>query len=354
MKYILYLTINIVTNDIYIGVHKTNTPYEFDGYYGNGIFRKSKLKHPKLPLARAIKKYGFSNFKRVTLYVSDSYQEVLQLEALLVNKNFLGRNDVYNITIGGSLPLEHNKIIYQYDSNGNYIKEFNSIKEAASKLHLTETSVGRAVNYKCLCGDYYFSTKKEETLDITSYSKKQSKIVFIYNNQGILIKTIDSMIKTAKYFNITLASVQRAILYKTSIKDCYVSLEEFTTFPFKQKESYKISKVYQYDANGNYIREYNSTIEATKELGLKYNYINRALCSKHKVAGFYWSLYKYDRLDNIKPYNTKSIGRYDKEGNLLEIFTTVRSARKQYPNVTKVLKGICNYCHGFVFKYINS
>ena len=32
MKYIVYKTTNLVNNYIYIGVHKTNTPYEFDGY----------------------------------------------------------------------------------------------------------------------------------------------------------------------------------------------------------------------------------------------------------------------------------------------------------------------------------
>lgn len=37
IKAIVYLTINTQNNKIYIGVHITNTPYEFDNYYGCGI-----------------------------------------------------------------------------------------------------------------------------------------------------------------------------------------------------------------------------------------------------------------------------------------------------------------------------
>ena len=37
IKYIVYETRNIVNNKIYIGVHHTTTPYEFDNYLGCGV-----------------------------------------------------------------------------------------------------------------------------------------------------------------------------------------------------------------------------------------------------------------------------------------------------------------------------
>ena len=36
-EYIVYMTINLVNNKIYIGVHKTNLEF-FDGYLGNGVY----------------------------------------------------------------------------------------------------------------------------------------------------------------------------------------------------------------------------------------------------------------------------------------------------------------------------
>lgn len=37
MKYIVYLTTNLVNKKIYIGVHGTENPDKFDGYLGNGV-----------------------------------------------------------------------------------------------------------------------------------------------------------------------------------------------------------------------------------------------------------------------------------------------------------------------------
>ena len=37
-KYIVYCTVNIVNNKIYVGVHKTKDASKFDGYIGNGVY----------------------------------------------------------------------------------------------------------------------------------------------------------------------------------------------------------------------------------------------------------------------------------------------------------------------------
>ena len=38
MYWIVYQTTNLINNKIYIGVHKTKNPHEFDGYLGNGCY----------------------------------------------------------------------------------------------------------------------------------------------------------------------------------------------------------------------------------------------------------------------------------------------------------------------------
>jgi hypothetical protein len=52
-------------------------------------------------LAYAKKKYGVENFKKEILSIHESPEEMLAEEARLVNEEFLGREDVYNLNCGG-------------------------------------------------------------------------------------------------------------------------------------------------------------------------------------------------------------------------------------------------------------
>ena len=109
MKYIVYLTTNKINNKIYVGVHKTEDPNIFDGYIGNSIniFKANpELKHPKIPFHKAVKKYGYNAFVRSTIQVFDSEEEALNLESLIVDENFIAREDTYNIPKVGNIKGE--------------------------------------------------------------------------------------------------------------------------------------------------------------------------------------------------------------------------------------------------------
>lgn len=140
MKYIVYQTVNKVNNKIYIGVHGTEST-DFDGYIGNGIsiYRPSTYMHPKTPFQFAVKKYGVKNFVRTTLKEFDNEDDAYLLEAQLVNEDFLRREDVYNLALGGRINCDnlHNpmKKIYMYDLEGNFVREFAGINIAARTIN---------------------------------------------------------------------------------------------------------------------------------------------------------------------------------------------------------------------------
>jgi len=52
-------------------------------------------------LANAKKKHGIESFKKEILSFHETPEEMLAEEARLVNEEFLGRDDVYNLTVGG-------------------------------------------------------------------------------------------------------------------------------------------------------------------------------------------------------------------------------------------------------------
>ena len=137
MKYIVYQTVNKINNKIYIGVHKTETPEEFDGYLGNGIYiyRPSSYMHPKTYFQYAVKKYGIKNFIRTTLKIFDTEEEAYNMEAEIVTQEFLERDDTYNLVLGGRSTEQFMVKVYMYDLEGNFEMEFESVFAAAKHLN---------------------------------------------------------------------------------------------------------------------------------------------------------------------------------------------------------------------------
>jgi hypothetical protein len=86
--YILYETTNLINGKNYRGIHKTSKLE--DGYLGSG-----------LALEKSIKKYGRENFKREILEFCNSYEELLEKEALYVDEEWVKDKSNYNLKTGG-------------------------------------------------------------------------------------------------------------------------------------------------------------------------------------------------------------------------------------------------------------
>ncbi len=83
----VYKTINTLTGQFYVGVHKGTLD---DKYLGSG-----KL------LKRAIALHGRDIFTREILAVCDDSEDAYTLESLIVDEYFVMREDTYNLALGG-------------------------------------------------------------------------------------------------------------------------------------------------------------------------------------------------------------------------------------------------------------
>lgn len=357
MKYIVYLTTNIKNNKIYVGVHKTENPDIFDGYLGNGVNRNnpSSIKNPKEPFQYAVKKYGFDSFRRSIIKIYDTLQEALDLEAEIVNEEFIARDDTYNIALGGGMPPLLNKVVYQYNLDGTFIKKFNSMHEAGIELNISETTIGKAVLYKRTSAGFLWSECKFDKLDISLFNIYSPEItVYCYDSNGEYYKTFTSMSECTKEIGCCLSNVQRGIKLGVSVHGYYLS-NKLTSFFEKPKIPRLTGMIHQYNTNGEYIQSFNSIKGGENKLGFSLTGVNDAIkLNNSYYKGFLWC--RGEKLESLPKYKPKSrarkIGQYTTDGDLVKVFDTLRECRKEFPNVSKVLSGLASHCHNFTFKYL--
>lgn len=88
MFYYLYRTTNLLNGKQYIGAHSHKNLA--NNYLGSGKLLKED-----------VKRYGWKSFKKEILLTAPNYGELLKEEAKVVSREFVLREDVYNIDIGG-------------------------------------------------------------------------------------------------------------------------------------------------------------------------------------------------------------------------------------------------------------
>lgn len=357
MKYIVYLTTNLVNNKIYIGVHGTENPDKFDGYLGCNCYSNapSSYAHPKYPFQYAVKKYGPKNFIRKVLKVFDDLQDALDLERWLVCPEFIARKDTYNVTLGGGIPPKSCKVIYQYNLNGEFIKEWSSITEAALFYKCSSSSIGTAIFERTPSIGYLWSDHKYDLINIDEFRIDCNKTkCYLYDIDGKYLQEFKSLTDCSNFINITINTLSTAIKIKSLCnKQFYVSDIKYDKFPIPQSESHRNKPVYQYDLEGNFIREYESESEAIRDLGESLS-IYRAIKTGNSSMGFQWS---WERVPNMKKLETKTqarkVGKYTKEGELIQVFNTVREAKKDTCGAPNVLSGKRKTAGGYIWKYID-
>ena len=125
-------------------------------------------------------------------------------------------------------------------------------------------------------------------------------------------------------------------------------------------------KVYMYDLDGNFEREFDSVNSAGRFLNPSASgggHLPRAIKEGHQFLGHQFSYEKVPFMKKLKhrnmgtvdkPYIGPRVGRFDDDGNLLEEFETMTDCVKAgYKNAKLVAQGKREHCKGFVFKYLD-
>ena len=156
--YTIYQTTNNINGKIYIGNHITQNINDY--YLGSGI-----------AINRAIKKYGKENFTKEVLYLAENEDELVEIEAVLVDLDFVERTDTYNIMTGGFGGSKHSSETKQKISKAltgkNPSNEARSNMSAAQKRR--KRKKGKRYSPKSI--DYSFLEKNPDFKQIKDYPK---------------------------------------------------------------------------------------------------------------------------------------------------------------------------------------
>lgn len=299
MKYIVYITINLCNGKFYIGVHRTN-PNTFDGYIGCGIYRETQATKDYI-LHKAVRKYGYENFKRTTIKIfpdtEEGRKQAFELEAILVNETLLKSKSTYNTAIGGRESFTESlfKTVYMFDLNGNYLRSFKNAREAAAYIQPDNQDNARAsIKNNCL------GTTSSSYGYFWSYTKE-----FTYKNECI-------------------------------------------------------KEIAQYTISGKFLRTFKSITEA--EVALSLNSIAQAIYKKGSSGGYQWRYFEGDTSDiptlvNVKTKNLfLPIIMLDKSGKVIKTFDCVKQCVNEYPElsasqINRVLNKTIKSHKGYTFKY---
>ena len=297
MKYIVYITINLCNGKFYIGVHRTN-PNTFDGYIGCGIYRASQATKDYV-LHKAVRKYGYENFKRTIIKIfpdnEEGRKQAFELETILVNETLLKSKSTYNTALGGRETENLMKTVYMFDLNGNYLRSFKSAREAAAYIQPDNQDNARAaIKNNCL------GTTSSSYGYFWSYTKE-----FTYKNE-------------------------------------------------------RVKEVAQYTINGKFLRTFKSITEA--EVALSLNNIAQAIYKKGSAGGYQWRYFEGNTSDiptlvNVKTKNLfLPIIMFDKSGKIIKKFDCVKQCVNEYPElsasqINRVLNKTIKSHKGYTFKY---
>ena len=337
-SYIVYETTNLINNKIYIGVHHTTTPYEFDSYLGCGVLstQPCTYQYAKTAFQFAVKKYGPKNFRRRTLAVFNTLEEAFELERLLVNEEFVAREDTYNMILGGGIDGLYEsmrKKVFQYSLDGEFIAEHQSFYAAGVAVNRDYTAISYAIRFKGKCANCLWSTDKLEHLDTSLYRLNDSgKIkVYVYTLSGDFIKEFKSHKYACSYLNINNSVLKEACEFGIPIKNSYYACYKKSDKFDKARKEYILSrKVYQYDAStSKFITEFETQQEA--ELMFPKSKVSKSIRLKTDDGnGYKWALVKRDLYTNINKRNEKKpVIKKDLNGNIVKIFESATAAAKE-------------------------
>lgn len=306
----IYVITNLVNGKQYVG----QTIRTIKQRYSDHI-RKCKYNKDNQYLYTAMNKYGIENFgiEEIDFISCKTKQKLLdelnQKEIYYISKLNTRKPNGYNMTDGGVLlPNTYiKKPVCNYDLERNFVKEFESIADAARYYNLSQADITHCCRREkvYMVGGFIWRFKGDD-YDVKTI-KLPTRVIYQYDFFGNFIN---------KYNGIQEAE---RITHIKNIGSCckgkYMSVGgyiwRYAEDPF---DKYEIPNCYSYDMYDlemNLIKSFSTSKEAENITGIPfYKIIDACKKSNRKAGGYYW---KKTIVNKPLPQKSLSIKTFSKD-----------------------------------------
>lgn len=281
MKYQVYVH-TFPNNKKYVGLTtKEDVKRRWQNGYG---YKTQKLMY------RAILKCGWENIKH-TVYQCDTEKEMKYLERYLIayyhsNEPKYG----YNITEGGEGVLGFGrKPIDQYSKDGQLVRTWESIRSAAEEMNWSASVIATCVRKERPTAYNYYWCPAGETPKFKTRGIQRK--VYQFDLKGNLIGEYKNAAEAARILGRSSCNIIECCNGNRKRAFGFYWSHSSSSPEIKPYKSYR--KVYQYDLNGNFIREFESCAEAARSFG-RTDSGNIIKCCKGKLKTLYGFIFKYE------------------------------------------------------------
>jgi hypothetical protein len=180
------------------------------------------------------------------------------------------------------------KAIVKFDLDGNRLKEYPSIKEAANAHNTNSLNISRACRHELdNFGGFIWTFKEEDDFILinTIYRPSNSKEVVKFDLNGNKIEEYYSAKEAAESNGTTISRITDACNGKSKSSGEFIWRYKGDESDVEPVKDNKLKPVVKFDFNCKKLAEYNSVKEAAKDTNILASNISAACCGKVESSG---------------------------------------------------------------------
>lgn len=275
---------------------------------------------------------------------------------------FRYKNDDFNKY---KIVSTHKKRVKMYKTDGEFIRMYNSMLDAAIDIGENIDSVnlishvcrGKCNTFKGFVFRYEF-----DEFDKYEFKNRFSKKVNQYDMDGNFIKTFDSIKSVSDTYNVYSSNIVSCCKNK-SISSCGFRWKYFTDNSqlkeIKDKNESKYIAVCKYSMDGELLETYKSVSDAAKSINKSTSAVSGVCKGKEKSIGGFIFRYQGDEFNKykFKGYLKKPVIQYSLSNDFICKYDSIKEAsiitKANESSIGACCKGKQESSCGFIWKYVD-